>query len=197
MSARPWSDGASPDICDAAMTFLAGRVCAHEGCNTVLSRYNPDDYCALHCVPEEDEPIEPVRRRARPILYTYDGRRICTSCGQAYPPTTEYFHRSKSHTSGLNPECKACANERNRRDRAKFRKGEVKGVKRKQCRVCGRRLPLDQFEPSSRAKSGLSNRCRECADQAAQIAAAEKAKVAREKGLVRVLSPRGERYVAV
>lgn len=33
-------------------TYPAGRVCAFDGCDTQLSRYNPDDQCALHKYPE-------------------------------------------------------------------------------------------------------------------------------------------------
>jgi len=31
-----------------------GRICAEPGCGTVLSRYNPDDYCALHAAQHMD-----------------------------------------------------------------------------------------------------------------------------------------------
>jgi len=31
-----------------------GRVCAEPGCGTILSRYNPDDYCALHAARHMD-----------------------------------------------------------------------------------------------------------------------------------------------
>ena len=33
------------------------RVCAQEGCGTVLSRFNPLDYCALH-KPQEELPLQ-------------------------------------------------------------------------------------------------------------------------------------------
>ena len=29
-------------------TYPRGRVCAHEGCTTPLSVYNPDEVCAAH-----------------------------------------------------------------------------------------------------------------------------------------------------
>lgn len=29
-------------------TFGDGRVCAHDQCDTLLSRYNPNDLCRLH-----------------------------------------------------------------------------------------------------------------------------------------------------
>lgn len=27
---------------------MKDRVCAHKGCGTILSRYNPEKYCSLH-----------------------------------------------------------------------------------------------------------------------------------------------------
>ena len=36
--------GADP----AVRSFGKARVCAADGCETTLSRYNPDDYCSLH-----------------------------------------------------------------------------------------------------------------------------------------------------
>ena len=36
--------GADPEV----RSFGKARVCAAEGCETKLSRYNPDDYCSVH-----------------------------------------------------------------------------------------------------------------------------------------------------
>jgi hypothetical protein len=41
----------------AAKTYEDGRVCAHAGCRTVLSKYNKNDYCWQH--------YQPVPRPAR------------------------------------------------------------------------------------------------------------------------------------
>lgn len=29
-------------------TYPSGRVCSEEGCNTILSVYNPEEFCSLH-----------------------------------------------------------------------------------------------------------------------------------------------------
>ena len=29
-------------------SYRTGRVCGHEGCTTILSRYNPSGFCSLH-----------------------------------------------------------------------------------------------------------------------------------------------------
>jgi hypothetical protein len=36
--------GADPEV----RSFGKARVCAAEGCETALSRYNPDSYCSVH-----------------------------------------------------------------------------------------------------------------------------------------------------
>ena len=33
-------------------TFTRGRVCATEGCNTVISRYNSSEHCFTHAPPK-------------------------------------------------------------------------------------------------------------------------------------------------
>jgi hypothetical protein len=42
--ARRRAPGADPEV----RSFGKARVCAAEGCETTLSRYNPDDYCSVH-----------------------------------------------------------------------------------------------------------------------------------------------------
>jgi len=39
----------------AVESFALGRVCAEDGCTTRLSRYNPDDVCALHKNPQYNQ----------------------------------------------------------------------------------------------------------------------------------------------
>jgi hypothetical protein len=41
---RRRAPGADPEV----RSFGKARVCAADGCETALSRYNPDDYCSLH-----------------------------------------------------------------------------------------------------------------------------------------------------
>jgi hypothetical protein len=41
---RRRAPGADPEV----RSFGAQRVCASEGCQTTLSRYNPDSYCSVH-----------------------------------------------------------------------------------------------------------------------------------------------------
>jgi hypothetical protein len=41
---RRRAPGADPEV----RSFGVQRVCAAEGCETTLSRYNPDSYCSVH-----------------------------------------------------------------------------------------------------------------------------------------------------
>lgn len=41
---RRRAPGADPEV----KSFGAARTCAAEGCQTRLSRYNPDSYCSVH-----------------------------------------------------------------------------------------------------------------------------------------------------
>lgn len=41
---RRRAPGADPEV----RSFGKARVCAADGCETALSRYNPDDYCSVH-----------------------------------------------------------------------------------------------------------------------------------------------------
>jgi hypothetical protein len=41
---RRRAPGADPEV----RSFGKARVCAADGCETALSRYNPDNYCSLH-----------------------------------------------------------------------------------------------------------------------------------------------------
>lgn len=41
--------GKQPDTAkNPQKTYPKGRVCAQPGCDTRLSMYNPEEYCALH-----------------------------------------------------------------------------------------------------------------------------------------------------
>jgi len=55
---RRRAPGADPEV----RSFGKARVCAADGCETTLSRYNPDDYCSLHR--GWDKRIATRRRRA-------------------------------------------------------------------------------------------------------------------------------------
>jgi len=48
-----WSFDYLNDTANWVQTYPAGRVCAHDGCATILSRFNKDATCDLH-KPEPD-----------------------------------------------------------------------------------------------------------------------------------------------
>ena len=60
-----------------------GRVCAHEGCDTVLSIYNPSKYCSAHA---SEGPGRRHRRALQPAR-----RVFCGNCGEEFE--TKNMHR--------------------------------------------------------------------------------------------------------
>jgi hypothetical protein len=46
--AAPPTRRRAPGADPAVRSFGAARTCAAEGCETKLSRYNPDSYCSVH-----------------------------------------------------------------------------------------------------------------------------------------------------
>lgn len=87
---------------DRPKTYPRGRRCAHEGCATVLSVYNPDEFCGAH-LPEPD-PLE------------YHGYRFkhCLDCGEIIRARATYCKRCESKhrdKSGLLRKCRYCGQE--------------------------------------------------------------------------------------
>jgi len=71
--------GAPATQAERVRTYTAGRMCAVEGCQTVLSIYNPSRFCGLHSAPDRAgarrRPLRPLRRCA------------CEHCGAEYETT--------------------------------------------------------------------------------------------------------------
>ena len=79
-SLNPWGKPVSQ--ANVVRSHPRGRVCAHEGCNTILSIYNPAKYCAAHVKPAQNG-----RRRveAHPLREV-----VCENCGSVFE--TEHPH---------------------------------------------------------------------------------------------------------
>ena len=115
-------------------SYPAGRVCDHDGCDTVLSIYNPDPHCGAHR-PEPD--------------WSYGGRMHapCEDCGEILQ-----VKRSKPHHW-----CDACSRKRRRIEATKM--GDAT---EKLCRACGETKPADAFGKDKRTPTGLHSRCKAC-----------------------------------
>jgi len=129
-----------------SISFGSGRVCRHEGCQTVLSTYNPSVFCAVHAAVDEEEIPE--------------GCMKCTACGAVYPWTTEWFHLAggtRQRAGALHRMCKACRNARN---------VNYKATETREARVCPtchheKRLNTDNWY-LKRNGGGWSSSCKLC-----------------------------------
>jgi hypothetical protein len=68
--------GAPVARAEKVRTYTVGRVCAAEGCSTVLSIYNPSRFCGLHLKPDGS------RGRRRPARTMR--RCVCEHCGAEF-----------------------------------------------------------------------------------------------------------------
>ena len=92
----------------------------------------------------------------------------CPACGESKPATFEFFYRTKSKTDGLQTYCRPCFNAKaiphiGKAQRRSLELAAQGAVTEKNCRGCGRRLPLSAFSPNARKYYGVASRCRECA----------------------------------
>jgi len=107
------------------VTMPCGRICTQAGCETRLSIYNPEDFCALHADTADD--LVPA------------GFCRCGKCGRVLEWTPQFFHRdSTSRRSGLHTVCKECRNGANQHYVA--RRARPREMKR--CPHCGQARPL-------------------------------------------------------
>jgi hypothetical protein len=71
--------GAPVARAERVRTYATGRVCAAEGCMTILSMYNPSRFCGLHSAPDRSsvrrKPLRPLRQCA------------CEHCGAEFETT--------------------------------------------------------------------------------------------------------------
>jgi hypothetical protein len=71
--------GAPVARAERVRTYATGRVCAAEGCMTVLSMYNPSRFCGLHSAPDRSairrKPLRPLRQCS------------CEHCGAEFETT--------------------------------------------------------------------------------------------------------------
>lgn len=81
-----------------------GRVCGHDGCGTILSRYNPTLYCVTHETAHWDdlEPLEPINTK------------VCPVCREELPRAPFYFAPDGSNKDGYKYVCRPCLRERAR-----------------------------------------------------------------------------------
>lgn len=148
-------------------TLPPGRTCAHDGCGTRLSIYNPTPFCCLHGGLDRTGPVA-------------DGYQRCRVCCRILPATSDYFHRHGSKRgTGLYKACKDCRNLW-KRDHAYVKPD----AGTKTCRHCGRTKPLNAdfwYPRQDHERCSWSSRCRACAKRAARVRARAVAAKKREE----------------
>ena len=80
-------------------TYGEGRICAHRGCGTILSKYNPNDYCGLHI----DEQWSSLCHECTP-----EGMWVCPRCGKEYSPYFRHWRADPKAKDGFSAVCKRC-----------------------------------------------------------------------------------------
>lgn len=83
-------------------TYGKGRVCGHEGCGTVLSEYNPHDYCTMH----EDEQWDSLLHEC-----TEAGMWVCPRCGKPRRPAYLDWRADRRAKDGFSAICRKCEHE--------------------------------------------------------------------------------------
>lgn len=111
-----------------------------------------------------------------------DGFKRCSKCGQAFPLTSEFWHRFVHSRDGFRSRCKACHYADNRayigrnpdkvkaslkrnvnRKTAEYdAKGPPETVAAKRCTRCCVVKPADEFHVEKRADDGLRPHCKVC-----------------------------------
>jgi len=84
---------------DRPKQYAAGRRCCHDGCKTILSRYNGGTMCDLH-------------KSAQDFMVFTDtiifGEKTCGRCGAVKPRNSEHFRSDDSSPDGMRFCCGSC-----------------------------------------------------------------------------------------
>jgi len=80
-------------------TYGKGRVCAHNGCDTIVSLYNPLKYCSLH------EKLHRSSIDVDSILFT---TKECLLCGCDKLANSDFWDAEEGTADGLSDVCREC-----------------------------------------------------------------------------------------
>ncbi|MGO8683996.1 MAG: hypothetical protein ACLQUT_05385 [Thermoleophilia bacterium] len=121
----------------ALPTYGSGRVCAHVGCGTILSRYNSSKLCAAH---ETARNLEVVDNRSHcaktPADYVLPIAKRCTVCGEVFAVRDEpgvHFRLVRDDKTGSKypiGACRKCDRQRRQYDATKRRRTRLKAAAR-------------------------------------------------------------------
>ena len=88
---------------DRPKQYAAGRRCCHDGCKTILSRYNGGTMCGQHRAADDC--------CTDSLIF---GEQLCPTCEVPKPRNSEHFGKDVSSVDGLYWECSECRNARQR-----------------------------------------------------------------------------------
>lgn len=136
--------------------YAAGRRCCHDGCKTILSRYNGDETCELHRPP-------PNFMRRYGITF-----RVCDTCGKLDQTSKSFRRLSRGHSTT----CLGCEQKQKRAAdkaaklktaRAKATAGAVRGCLRMvRCSKCKALKPANSKHFTIRLDGRRSSTCLVC-----------------------------------
>lgn len=108
-----------------------GKVCSIDGCATQAHSMG---WCVTH-YSRYYRKGDPLHRLAGEVV---DGKRICPTCGEDKPRTTDYWYAAKRSTDGLAGDCKECAKRRRREGRNPERERIYRRTPEQQARAAER-----------------------------------------------------------
>ena len=131
-------------------TYAAGRRCCHDGCKTILSRYNGGEFCGAH---------EPEPNFLRYLGQTFA---ICDTCGKVKIPRQSFRRMKTGSAHKFSTTCIRCENDAERASMSTS--GGVAA-----CIKCGKTKPATPMYFLYRKDDGRREKtCRTCRQKRAR-----------------------------
>ena len=86
--------------------------------------------------------------------------KICTSCEEAKPATSEFFNKRKQSKDGFEYKCKPCSRNREDRKSAKSKRIETEKLRGfRTCKKCSLEKPLDEYNRTDGSTRAICKHC--------------------------------------
>jgi hypothetical protein len=87
--------------------------------------------------------------------------KICSKCNNEYKANSTYFYKCSKVKSGLTSQCKKCCKDYKDKYKKKLQES-VLYIEHKTCTGCNEKMGRSCFHMDSKAKDGLSYKCKSC-----------------------------------